>query len=157
MISKSYLMGLGGAVILLAGLSLYNSLELSMQYEPVQAEVDSVEKDCFIAGYRKKIVHTDTNELAYMECDLAPIVASQHGMSKSNIKVRYRIEYTYQYPANGAWYDGKYTDKVSYVAVEEEGEDPWYEGKVFKVYVHKKNPEKSRVVKGDTEFDEGSS
>ncbi len=150
-------MGYGGAVLFLAALSAYHRYDLSTNYTPVEAEVISVEKDCYIEGHRKKIVIRDTNKLAYMDCDLAPEVAEEYGMSRSHIWIRYQITYSYQDPKEGGWYEDSFTDEEPYTRVERNGEDPWYEGRVFKVFVHKKNPERSRVVTSDLEFDDGES
>lgn len=90
-------------VLILGGLGFYGYTELdkSMNYVETDAYVSQVSVDCFIKDSNSEVVEKATNKLAYMDCEIAPLVAPMHGHDKSDIQRRYKMEYVYVSPVDG--------------------------------------------------------
>ena len=97
-------MGLGGA-----GFMGLDYVDTSINYQQVPAKITKVTTDCSIKKGKKKIVHRDTDDLLYMPCAYAPAVAAKHGMPKSAVRVRNRVEFVYRSPADDSIQNGKTT------------------------------------------------
>lgn len=143
---KIYGAVLGGVVIIGGGAMFNQASDLKKNYTLVDAMVMSVEFDCFIREGKKKVVYKDTNKLAYMPCEIAPLAAAQHGFEDDAITKRATIEYRYESPVDGRRYTGTY---------ERSGKVDHYErGLDIKVHAHKSEPEKSRTSKGNLFIDD---
>lgn len=143
MFGRLKLIALAVVVIGIAGVGLMmaQAYDLKTNYMLVDAKIMSVETECFIKSGKEKIVTKDTDELAYMDCDLAPIVAKQHGFKESAIKKRVKVSYDYRSPVDGRVYSGDFmrTGKVDGVR----------KGKMIQVHAHKTDPEDSRTTRSN--------
>jgi len=126
------------------GLMLAQAYDLKTNYTLVDAKIMSVVTECSIKAGKEKIVKKDTDELAYMDCSLAPIVAKQHGFKKSAISKRIKVTYDYRSPVDGRVYSGDFmrTGKV----------DGIREGKMIQVHAHKTDPQASRSTRSNLFF-----
>ena len=126
-------------VMALGALGIYGFSELdkSMNYVETDAYVSSIEIDCFIEDSNSKVVEKSTGNLAYMDCDMAPLVAPMHGHDESDIQYRYQMEYTYKSPVDGSRHTKKHTTTSH-------AEDKYRKDMDLKIYAHKEEPGKSR-------------
>jgi hypothetical protein len=109
----------------------------SMNYIPTEATVTSTEIDCFVENSKSKIVEKDTDELAYMDCAMAPLAAAEFGHHERDIQKRIQFKYTFKSPVDGSLQFGNYTgtgDEVKYKT-----------GTKFEVFAHKTETKKSRI------------
>lgn len=132
---------LAGVVTVGAGAMFVQANDLKKNYALVDAKITSVSIDCFIKAGRKKVVERETDKLAYMDCEMAPTVASIHGFKTGDIKKRATITYRYRSPVDQAVYTGSYT--------REHAVDDFVAGKEIQVYAHKAEPGNSRTTKGN--------
>ena len=90
-------------ILALAGVGFYGYTELdkSMNYVETEAYISELSVDCFIKDSNSEVVEKATNKLAYMDCELAPLVAPMHDHDVSDIQRRYQMEYVYVSPVDG--------------------------------------------------------
>jgi hypothetical protein len=105
-------------------------------YTKSDGVVTAVETDCYVEGFRKEIVESDTNTRAYVPCAQAPALATEFGYSQSDIKQRHKVTYRYVSPV----------DKQAHVDVynNESGGGPFKVGEVYRILTHKKVADKSQ-------------
>jgi hypothetical protein len=58
-----------GGIAIIAGVSF---VDRSVNYVPAKARITSAKVDCYVEGKKGRVVHKDTNDTAYMACNLAP-------------------------------------------------------------------------------------
>jgi len=124
-----------------AGLMLAQAYDLKTNYTLVDAKIMTVETDCFIESGKEKIVTKDSEKLAYMDCDLAPLVAKQHGFRESAIQKRVKVTYDYRSPVDGRMYSGDFMRTGNVDGVER--------GKMIQVHAHKTDPKDSRTTRSN--------
>ena len=66
---------LGGVFLAGVGVMFYQAVDIKANYTKVNAQITSVEVDCYVQNGKRKIVEKKTDDLAYMDCALAPIAA----------------------------------------------------------------------------------
>jgi len=121
-------------------LGAYASIQVnnSLHYVEVEAEVVESKIDCFVKSGKSKLVKNDTTEMAYMDCDLAPIAAERFGYDQDDIKQRVQFTYEYYSPVDDSVQQNEAT-KTSSVEM-------YAEGAVIKVLAHKEKPSKSKSL-----------
>ena len=115
--------------------------ELEQNYKLVDATITTVSIDCFIKKREEKVIEKKSGDLAYVSCQLAPLVAAQHGFDTEDIQERATITYRYTSPVDHRSYTGTFKsvrDVTSYKT-----------HNVISVYAHKSNPKISRRVQGN--------
>jgi hypothetical protein len=137
---------IAGAVLAVAmiagtGAMYVQANDIKKNYTLVDARITSVSVDCFIKAGKESIVEKETNDLAYMDCAMAPTVASMHGFKESDIKKRAKVTYQYRSPADQAVHTGSYT--------RERDVDDLVAGEAIQVYAHNTEPDDSRTTKGN--------
>ena len=115
-----------------------SAADLSMNYTEVQARVTKSTVDCYVENSGGKLVERETDKLAYMDCDLAPIAASMHGYDDSDVHRRAKYEFIYRSPVDGSRQKGEATDRNA-------AKDEYRRGKVVMVYGHNEEPAKYRT------------
>lgn len=110
----------------------FSALDRGMNYIETAAIVTSVEIDCFIKFGKKSVVEKKTGNLAYMKCELAPLVAKKYGHLDSAVQKRAKIQYGYESPVDNNYYTGEIIRKHSV-----EKFVPGYE---FAIYAHDEEP-----------------
>jgi hypothetical protein len=108
-----------------------------INYVKTDGTVVSVKYDCYIESGRRKIVKKGTSDLAYMNCEIAPLVAAKYGYHKSDVIRRAHIVYEYVSPVDNAVHKGKVTKEYDL--------KNFKKGNKFRVYAHKEKPAKSKV------------
>lgn len=132
---------LGALAVLVVAVMAYQSYNLATNYTLVEARITSVDIDCFIKDGREKMVAKGTKKLAYMDCAIAPEVASLNGFKEKAVKQRAKIAYDYRSPVDSRHYKGSYV---------RDGEVEGYRvGKTIKVHAHKTQPSKSKTTSGN--------
>ncbi|WP_269582375.1 hypothetical protein [Roseibium sp. Sym1] len=131
---------IGVAAILIAGAGylMAQAYQLKKNYTLVKAEIMSVVTECFIEAGRERVVRNGTDELAYMDCRLAPLVAKQRGFRAGSVQKRNKVTYVYRSPADGRFYSGEYTRAGDLVGIEK--------GRKIQVHAHKTDPMETREV-----------
>ncbi len=109
----------------------------SLNYVKSTATITEVKLDCFIKSGKKSVVKKDTNDMAYMDCNIAPFAAIKFGFDKSDVRQRAKIQYEFVSPVDNAIHTGKMT--------KEYGVEKYKEGVKFPMYAHKEEAGKSRV------------
>jgi len=117
----------------------FSELDKSMNYVETNATVVSMEVDCFIKAGKRSVVVKETDDLAYMDCDMAPMVAVKFDHDESDIHKRAKIAFEYVSPVDGGTYSGDTTKEY------ERNFRDYSVGSNFMVYAHKEKPGKSRV------------
>lgn len=127
------------AVMLVGGGVVYGVSELdkSMNYVETTGVVTSAKVECFIKTGKRSVVVKNSDELAYMNCTIAPMVAKRFGHEKSAIKKRAKIEYKFNSPVDGKSYTGNFIEKYNVAK--------YKHGAKFKVFAHKSSAEKSQL------------
>ncbi len=127
--------GVGAALLVF---TLFDANDLETNYTVVEASITEVKVDCFIKKRRRKIIDKRTNEMAYMDCKIAPLVAARHDYSEHNIHKRATFKYRYRSPADKGMHDGSFerTGKLML--------DSLKPGTSIRIYAHNTNPEESR-------------
>ena len=132
---------LGGGVAVVGGIMFQDAQDLKKNYTQVTATIRSVEVDCFVRNGSDKIVKKDTDELAYMDCQMAPFAAKQFGFDEDDVKQRAKVRYEYMSPIDGNYYTGEFTRNNNV--------EDYADGKEISVFAHKEKPEKSRTPSGN--------
>ncbi|MEO0329063.1 MAG: hypothetical protein AAF217_10770 [Pseudomonadota bacterium] len=109
-----------------------------VNYIETSAIVTSVNTDCYIEAGGRKVVDQRTNELAYMDCEVAPRIAMIHGHSATHIKRRNKIEYKYNSPMNGAPHTG-------FSTIAETSMGLYRMNQNIRIYVHQSDPYLTRL------------
>ena len=99
---------LGFVALFVFAIMASQAVDISTNYAKVPAIITSAKRDCFIEGYRSKIVIKGTSNLAYLDCAEAQVVAQHEGYSASNVHTRAQFTYDYVSPADGKQYQGTY-------------------------------------------------
>ncbi|MEM7637019.1 MAG: hypothetical protein AAF299_20850 [Pseudomonadota bacterium] len=131
-------MVVGGIFATITVYSLHTADDLNKNYILVDGSITQVTTDCFIKKRRGEIVDKKTNQLAYMDCRIAPLVAAKHDYSKSDIKKRAKISYRYTSPVDKRMYDGSFERKGRLA------DDAFVPGRKIQVHAHKSKPAESR-------------
>ena len=121
-----------GAVATISGVSF---ADREMNYAETPAVVTAAEVDCYVRARKRELIDKTTNELAYMDCDLAPIAAKMHGFSEADVCKRTKLKFRYVSVADGSKQVGEYEDKGRTYKV----------GQKITVYSHKTEPQSVRV------------
>ena len=95
---------IGGVMAGAAGLNALDAHNLEANYTLVDAKIVSVAKDCFVKAGREKLVHKDTNKLAYIPCEIAPAIAVEKGFSKQDVTEHAVVTYSYRSPVDKKTY-----------------------------------------------------
>ena len=109
----------------------------AMNYTEIQGTIKSAEIDCFVKSGKRSLVEKDTDKLAYMDCDMAPLVAIQFGYEKSDVQQRAKFTYQYTSPVDGSVHVDS-AQRESHVG-------KYQEGSSLVVYAHNDEPTKSRL------------
>lgn len=135
------IVGAGALFTGIGGMMLYQANDLEKNYVQTSATIKAVSIDCYIQDSRGKIVDKNTDDLAYMDCALAPLVAQKHGYDENNIHKRAQIEYTYLSPIDDNYYGGAFTRKNDVEA--------YAVGNKIQIFTHKTEPDKSKTPAGN--------
>ncbi len=127
----------GAMALGIGGMVAFSELDKGMNYVETNAYVSELAVDCFIKNSDSQVVNKTTNEMAYMDCALAPLIAPQYGHDNSDIQYRYQLEYTYKSPVDGTKHSKRHTTT------------DYQEGKFkrnmdISIFAHKNEPNKSR-------------
>ena len=131
---KSLLLVVGGIAVFAA----VSETDKRMNYVETDAVVTSATYDCFVRNGKKRLVEKKTDELAYMDCDVAPYAAQEFGYEKSDVHKRISMVYRYNSPVDGSRQLGEYKGTGA-------AEVAYKKGTHFTVYAHKEDPAKSRL------------
>jgi|GEM_PF-2027655 len=130
-----------GAVAVFAGGTMYSqSTDLTSNYTPVNARISAVEVECFIEARNKKITNDGSDSLAYMDCEIAPMVAAMHDMKEKDIKQRVSASYIYISPVDGQRHEGDFTRRGRDRAAD------FTVGSTVPVFAHNSDAAKFRTV-----------
>lgn len=146
---KIYGAVIGGVAFAGGALMFSQARDLKANYTLVEARITNVAVQCYIERRKKKVVEKDTDELAYMDCAIAPLVATEHGFDDSDIKQRANVTYSYQSPVDEKVYSGTYSRSGNV--------DTLVVGKTIQVHAHKMEADKSRTSKGNLFIDDTGS
>jgi hypothetical protein len=122
--------------VIAAGAYGVSEADKSMNYIETSAIVNEVEVDCYAKNSNTKLEVKATGELAYMDCDIAPLIAEAKGMSKNDVKKRAVVTFRYRSPVDNSRQTGKHT-----ISNYKDNYDP---GREFKIFAHKEKPKKTR-------------
>ncbi len=126
--------GLAGVIAVGAAVS---QADKSMNHVSTDAVVTKATVDCYIENSQSKLIDKTTNEMAYLDCTLAPYAASMHGYAESDIHKRVHFEFAYTSPADGSRQTGEHTTSSGVERYDEQGEP-------FTIYAHKSEPSRNR-------------
>ena len=132
---------IGGVMPGAAGLNALDAHNLEANYTLVDAKIVSVAKDCFVKAGREKLVHKDTNKLAYIPCEIAPAIAVEKGFSKQDVTEHAVVTYSYRSPVDKKTYKGTFERSGDIKALKS--------GRKFQVHAHKTDAGKSRAPKAN--------
>lgn len=130
-----------GGIVAIGGAMYYQANDLKTNYQIVDADITSVEVDCFIKEGKSKVVQKGTDELAYMPCVIAPMIAEKHGFETDDIQKRATVHYSYTSPADQQVHTGYY--------MRNNDVENLVKGRQIKVHAHKTDPNDSRTSKGN--------
>ena len=122
--------------VIAAGAYGISEADKSMNYIETSAIVNEVKVDCYVKSSKGKLEVKATGDLAYMDCDIAPLIAEAKGMSKKDVKKRAVVTFRYRSPVDNTRQTGEHT-----ISNYKGNYDP---GREFKIFAHKENPEKTR-------------
>ncbi len=131
----------GVALTGITGLMFSQAQDFEKNYVQTSARIKTVTVDCYIKTSRGEIVEKDTNDLAYMDCALAPLVAQKHGYRPKDVHKRAQIEYVYLSPVDDNYYSGAFTRKDDI--------DEYTPGAEITDFTHKTEPDKSKTPGGN--------
>ncbi len=138
-----------GGVVAFVGWTMFDQAsDLKENYTRVDATIQTAKVDCFIKKYKKKLVDKTTGQLAYMDCDVAPMAAKHFGYSESDIQKRVTVKYEYESPVDGNYYTGEFTRKSDV--------ESYASGVEIKVYAHKKIADKAKTPGGNLFLGDGN-
>jgi len=120
----------------LAGAYTAQQANKSMNYIETSATIKSVDFECTVEAYKRKLVNKETNKLAYMDCDLAKYAAEHHGYSKSSVKTHANLTYNWVSPADGSSQSKTHRTKVS-------DKNDYWQGQKINIFAHKSEPSKN--------------
>ncbi|MEO9875447.1 MAG: hypothetical protein ABJM26_08355 [Anderseniella sp.] len=129
---------IGGIVVVLFGHMLHDANDLKTNYKTVDASITKVTIDCYIKKRRRKIIDSRTNKMAYMDCEIAPLVAAKHDYSEHDVHKRATIQYRYTSPVDKRMYDGSFELTGRFKL------EKYVPGTNINVYAHKTKPTDSR-------------
>ncbi|WP_428688412.1 hypothetical protein [Roseibium sp.] len=132
---------LAGAGVIGGGAMAYQAYDLKMHYTVVDAKIMSVKTECFIKSGKEKIVTKGTSNLAYMDCEIAPLVARQEGMDESAVHERVTVTYDYRSPVDDRMHSGQYSRTGNTKDL--------IKGRVIRVHAHNTLPDVSRTTKAN--------
>jgi hypothetical protein len=133
--------GAGALFTGVAGVMFFQAKDLEENYVKTSANIKTVAIDCYIEDARGKIVDKETDDLAYMDCALAPLVAQKHGYDAGDIHKRAQIEYIYLSPVDDNYYSGSFTRKNDV--------EDYAAGGEIQIFTHKTEPDKSKTPAGN--------
>lgn len=125
-----------GIIALGAGAYGLSEADLYLNYTETTATVTQVKEDCYIESSKRKVVKKGTSELAYMDCDIAPLIAKRYGHTESAIHRRAHVTYEYVSPVDGSTRTGK--------LLKDSNNHGFELGKEFQIYAHNEKPGASR-------------
>lgn len=128
------------AGMIVAGTVAYGASEADkkMHYVETDAVVKTAKIECYVEQGKNFVADKKTNQMAYMNCDLAPYAAEQFSFSKSDIHHRNTMTYSFKSPVDGKTYVDNYETTSEPLA-------SLTSGKHFKMYAHKTEASKSRI------------
>ena len=109
----------------------------SLNYVEATAKITHLSTECTVEARKKRLVHKDSGELAYMDCKLAKLIAPAKGYSEDNIKYHYELEYSYKSPVDNQWHTDKGTRTSSKA-------EKYKAGQEFLVLAHTRKANKTR-------------
>ncbi len=127
---KGQMLGIG---VIAAAIGV-SEVDKTMNYTQVDALVTKAEVDCFIKSGNESVVKKDTEELAYMDCAIAPFAAAEYGFKDEDISKRTKLAFSYTSPVDGSKQKGTHTQEHAEYKV----------GQKIKIYAHKEEPGKNR-------------
>jgi hypothetical protein len=128
------------AGMIVAGTVAYGASEADkkMHYVETDAVVKSAKIECYIEHGKKFLAEKSTDKMAYMDCDIAPEIATHFAYDKSDIHHRNTMTYSFKSPVDGKTYVDNYETTNEPLA-------SLSSGKHFKMYAHKSEAGKSRI------------
>lgn len=141
--------GILGLVGVVGGGAMYSqSSDLEKNYQPTEAVITSASVDCFVKNSDGQLENKTTGKLAYMDCDVAPLIAVNFDYDSSDIQQRVKAVYVFQSPVDGKEYEGEFTregyEKAKALPV----------GKTVPVFASKTKPAESRTSSGNIFIDD---
>ena len=131
----------GGLGVLVVGTMAFQANDLEKNYLKVDATIKEVKIDCYVENARSKIVEKETDDIAYMDCALAPFAAEKYGYRESDIHKRAQVVYQYKSPVDRNFYRGEFTRKDDVEA--------YAKGATINIFAHKEDPSKSKTPSGN--------
>lgn len=131
-----------------AGTMYSQSNDLQSNYQPTDAVITATNVDCFVKNSDGKLTSKVTGDLAYMDCDIAPLIAVKFDYDASDVQQRVKATYRYRSPVDGKEYEGEFTRD----GYERAKELPV--GKTVPVFASKSKPAESRTSSGNMFIDD---
>jgi hypothetical protein len=123
----------------------YQAIDIKLNYSLTPARISAVQTDCFVErSYKKRVVVEGTKDRAYMSCDDAPFIATQHGFSAADVRTRSKASYVYVSPVDAKEYTGNLEREDNLFTV----------GKQIYVYASDSVPAESRTNKSNFFLDD---
>jgi hypothetical protein len=123
------------AFLVLGALVGVYTIYRAVSYTPTDAVVTAVETDCYIEDSQAELRKNESNERAYMPCDLAPAAAKEYKFADSAIKKRSIVTYRFVSPVDKQSHTDTYTASPAY--------QTFRVGEVYAVLAHKSDAKQS--------------
>jgi len=124
------------------------SSDLTANYQPTEAVITATKVDCFIEDRDGKITDKTTGDLAYLDCEIAPLVAVKFDYGNNDVQQRVKAVYSYRFPVDGKECEGEFTCAGYQKA------DALPVGKTVPVFANKSKPAESRTSSGNMFVDD---
>jgi predicted ferric reductase len=124
-----------GVIGLIATVAAVSQVDKTMNYIETDATVTSAKIDCYVKSGKRKLVEKKTDQMAYMDCQLAPFAAKEFGYKESDVHERAKLTFKFKSPVDGSQQKGDHTDNYS---------GSYKVGQKIKIYAHKSEPGTSR-------------
>ena len=132
---------IGGFGVLIGATMVVQADDLKKNYVKVDATIKEVTVDCYVQNGRSKIVEKNSDELAYMDCAMAPLAAERWGYKESDIHKRAKVTYSYLSPVDRNFYRGEFVRKDDVEA--------YKKGASISIFAHKEEASKSKTPAGN--------
>jgi len=127
----------GAVGVIALGAYGVSEADKSLNYTETTAKITKISTECTVEARKKKLVHKDTNKLAYMDCEMAKLIAPIKGYEVSDVKYHFSMEYKYKSPVDNKWHKDSGTKTSS-------SEGLYKKGQKFQILAHKEDPGKTR-------------
>jgi len=102
---NSFVLKIGGALALFGGATAYSQYDRSVNYEPVDARITSIEEKCYLKKVSRSFNKKKTTTTPEGSCNVAAALVRTHPEFKDMDLVRAAyVEVKYRSPADGKYY-----------------------------------------------------